>query len=283
MSGNVLGATVSTIVADDGTDLSVHTLGTGPGLVIVGGAFRSAADYLPLARELADVATVHVLDRRGRGRSGPLGPSYSLDRECEDLRAVAQGTGARAAFGHSFGGLVVLETAARTAAFDRVAVYDPGIAVAGSIPSAWLPGYRRLLDSGDDRGAFAHFVQGSGGAPAFVARLPLWYLKAVLCVVMRGEHWRRHARLLEAAYREHLEVDRADTGSLDRFRSVAADALLLGGARSPAHLSGQLLPALAGVLDRADVEVIDGLDHFAPDEKAPAAVAELLIPFLTRG
>jgi pimeloyl-ACP methyl ester carboxylesterase len=281
MTGKVSGATLSTIVSDDGTDLSVHTLGEGPGVVIVGGAFRSATDYLALARERADTATVHVLDRRGRGGSGPQGPSYSLDRECEDLHAVARATGARAAFGHSYGGLVVLETAVRSTAFDRVAVYDPGIAVAGSIPVAWLAGYRRLLDSGDERGAFACFVQGAGGAPAFVARLPRWYLKGVLRVAIRGEHWQRYARLLDSAYYEHVEVNRADTGSLDRFGSVAADVLLLGGRRSPAHLSHQLLPALARVLDRATVEIIDGLDHFAPDEKAPDVVAERLIPFLT--
>jgi pimeloyl-ACP methyl ester carboxylesterase len=274
--------TVSTAVAPDGTNLAVHSLGDGPGVALVGGAFRAAADYLPLATELAGVATVHVIDRRGRTGSGPQGPSYCLDRECEDLAAVARATGARAAFGHSFGGLVVLETAARTTVFDRVAVYDPGVSVAGSIPLGWLPGYRRLLDAGDAPGAFAHFVQGSGGAPAFVARLPRWYLKAVLRVVMRGRSWQRYARLLEAAYHEHVEVGRADSGSLERFRAVRAEVLLLGGGRSPACLSSELLPVLASELGHADVEVLDPLDHFAPDEKAPTDVAARLIPFLAR-
>ncbi len=146
-----------------------------------------------------------------------------------------------------------------------------------------MPGYRRLLDAGDGRGAFAHFVQGSGGAPAFVARLPRWYLKAVLRVMFRGERWQQYERLLEAAYREHVEVGRADTGSLDRFSAISADVLLLGGARSPAHLSDPLLAALAAVLEHAEVAVLDGLDHFAPDEKAPATVAAALIPFLARG
>ena len=282
MNGAVSAATLHPVVSDDGTHLSVHTLGTGPGVVVVGGAFRSATDYLPLAGKLATFATVHVVDRRGRGESGPQGESYNLDRECEDLLAVAHATGARAAFGHSFGGLIVLQTAARSTTFDRVAVYDPGIAVAGSIPAAWLPGYRRLLDSGDGRGAFAHFVGGAGGAPAFLAHLPRWYLKAVLRVAIRGTHWQRYARLLDSAYFEHVEVDRADTGSLQRFGSVSADVLLLGGTRSPAHLSHQLLPALAQVLDRATVDIIDGLDHFGPDEKAPGVVAERLILFLTK-
>jgi pimeloyl-ACP methyl ester carboxylesterase len=283
MSRDANSTVSSSIVSGDGTVLSVHTIGDGPGVVIVGGAFRSATDYLPLAGHAAGSATVHVLDRRGHGGSGPQGLAYSLDRECEDLQAVARATGARAAFGHSFGGLVVLETAARSTVLDRIAVYDPAISVAGSIPAAWLPGYRRLLDSGDQRGAFAHFVKGNGGSPAIVSRLPRWYLKAVLRLAIRGERWQRYAELLDAAYREHLEADRAGHGSLDRFRAVRAEALLLGGSRSPAYLSRQLLPSLAAEIPRTDLEVIDGLDHFAPDEKAPEAVADRLVPFLTSG
>ncbi len=276
MTAPVDGGRHSTVVAGDGTALSVLTVGEGPGVVVVGGAFRTAHDYLRLAAALAGSATVHVLDRRGRGGSGPPGPSYGLDQECADLLAVAGATGARSAFGHSFGGLVVLETAARSSVFDRVAVYDPGVAVAGSIPAGWLPGYRRLLDAGDGRGAFAHFVRGSGGAPAFVTHLPTWYLSLVLRFAVRGETWRRYECLLETAYHEHAEVDRADTGSVERFATVTAETLLLGGSRSPAALSSALLPTLAAVIDRSSVEVIEGLDHFAPDEKAPEAVAQRL-------
>jgi pimeloyl-ACP methyl ester carboxylesterase len=102
-------------------------------------------------------------------------------------------------------------------------------------------------------------------------------------LAIRGERWQRYAELLDAAYREHIEADRAGHGSLDRFRAVSADALLLGGSRSPAYLSRQLLPSLAAEIPRTDLEVIDGLDHFAPDEKAPEAVADRLVPFLTSG
>jgi pimeloyl-ACP methyl ester carboxylesterase len=281
MSHAETSATVTTVRSHDGTALAVHTMGSGPGAVIVGGAFRSATDYLPLARALSRSATVHLLDRRGRGGSGPQGASYGLDVECADLEAVLEATGSRSAFGHSFGGLVVLETAARTSALDRVAVYDPAVSVAGSIPVDWLPGYRRLLDRGHGHAAFAHFVQGSGGAPAYVSRLPRWYLTAVLTVVMRQD-WPAYEPLLDAAYHEHLEVGRADAGSLERFRSVTAGALLLGGSRSPAHLARQLLPALGAVIESSEVDVMDGLDHFAPDEKAPTTVAAALAAFWAR-
>jgi pimeloyl-ACP methyl ester carboxylesterase len=47
---------------------------------------------------------VHVIDRRGPGASGPLGSSYSIDSECDDLEAVLVATGATHVFGHSYGG-----------------------------------------------------------------------------------------------------------------------------------------------------------------------------------
>jgi pimeloyl-ACP methyl ester carboxylesterase len=97
--------------SQDGTSISYETLGTGDGLLVLGGAWRTSQDYLPLARGLADYFTVDVIDRRGRGCSGPQGPDYSLERELEDLFAVQAQTQARAIFGHSYGGLIALEAA----------------------------------------------------------------------------------------------------------------------------------------------------------------------------
>ncbi len=112
-------------------------------MIVVGGALRTARDYLPLAGALAHHAcTVHVVDRRGRGASGPQGPHYTLRSEAEDLLAVQAETGARLVFGHSYGGLAVLETARLSPVFDRIAVYEPGVPV-GPVPSAWIrPGRR---------------------------------------------------------------------------------------------------------------------------------------------
>ena len=55
----------------DGTDIGVRVLGTGPAVVVLGGALRTVTDYLPLARAMAARFQVHVVDRRGRGLSGP--------------------------------------------------------------------------------------------------------------------------------------------------------------------------------------------------------------------
>ena len=85
----------------DGTTIAYQTVGSGDGIIVVGGVLRSASDYMAIARVLADSFTVHVVDRRGRGASGPQGRDYSVEKECEDLLAVQARTGAQRVFGHS--------------------------------------------------------------------------------------------------------------------------------------------------------------------------------------
>jgi pimeloyl-ACP methyl ester carboxylesterase len=271
----------TTATSADGTEIAYKTLGEGRGLIVVGGALRTGDDYLRLAEELAGTFAVHVIDRRGRGASGPQGPDYSVAKECEDLLAVQAATGATAVFGHSYGGFVALEAARTTSKFSHIAVYEPGVSLAGSIPMAWLPRYRQLLASGDKRGALAVFVRGIGSAPGPVARLPLWYLRAVLHVMIRGERWRRMEPLLEANAAEHEQEARRDDGTAERYRSIRARLLLLGGSKSPPVLTTQLFSALEQVTSDATVEILDGLDHFAPDEKAPAPVANRVHNFLS--
>ncbi|MGK8488245.1 alpha/beta fold hydrolase [Nocardia asiatica] len=156
------------VVSADGTSIGYRSMGSGPGVIVVGGALCTAQDYLPLAAELARSCTVHLVERRGRGASGPLGHDYSLRKEVDDLLAVHTGTGARLAFGHSYGGLAILETVRSSPVFDRIALYEPGTP-GGHVPTEWMAPYRARLAAGDPNGAFAHFVQGSGGAPGFVA------------------------------------------------------------------------------------------------------------------
>lgn len=269
--------TPSVVTSADGTGIAYQTLGEGRGLIVVGGALRTGADYLPLARDLARTFAVHVIDRRGRGASGPQGPDYSVEKECADLVAVQAATGATAVFGHSYGGFVALEAARRTAIFSHVAVYEPGVSIAGSIPVAWVPRYRQLLAAGDTRGAFAVFVRGSGTAPGPVTGLPLSQLRTMV----RGEQWRRLEPLLEASAAEHEQEARLDDGTAERYHSIQARVLLLGGDKSPAFLTAQLFPALQQVVPDATAEILDGLDHFAPDQKAPALVAERVQNFLS--
>ena len=173
-----------------------------------------------------------------------------------------------------------MEAARRSTLFSQVAVYEPGVSIAGSIPMGWVPRYRELLAAGDRRGAFACFVKGIGAAPAPVRMMPTWYLRLVLRLVVPQERWRRMEPLLEAGAAEHEQEARLDDGTADRYRSIRARVLLLGGSKSSVSLTTELFRALRQVIPDSTVEILDGLDHFAPDEKAPALVAERVERFL---
>jgi pimeloyl-ACP methyl ester carboxylesterase len=109
----------------DQTSISFLSTGQGPALVVIPGNNRRAHHYEALARDLAATHTVHVIDRRGRGLSGPQGPDYSIDQEVDDALAVVDQTGAELAFGHSYGGLIALHVALRRR-LAALTVYEPG-------------------------------------------------------------------------------------------------------------------------------------------------------------
>jgi|SRR5579875_2238164 len=271
----------STAASADGTPIAYHSLGGGPGLVIVGGVLSDGSDYLPLAEALADEFEVHVMERRGRPGSGAQRPGHGIDDECSDLVAVAAATGAAAVFGHSFGGLVALETIRREPIFDEVFVYEPGVPVRGQLRAGWLDDYQRRLDHGDRRGAFAAMVKGTGFAPSPVAVMPVWYLRLVLRLAIRGQKWATMDRLLEANLAEHRLQAVLDAPSPARFSTISARTVLLGGAKSPAGISGPLLDEIAAVIPDAEVALLPGLGHLAPQEE-PRRVAAAVVAHRAR-
>jgi len=261
---------MSTAISRDGTTIAYRTFGEGPGLIVVGGALRTSEDYLPLAHALTGF-TVHVVDRRGRGESGPQGEDYSLRKEVEDLLAVRDATDARYVFGHSYGGFVALEAGD---AFDRIAVYEPGLP-SDPFPTAWMAPYRAALDRGDPRGALVHFVKGSGGAPRYLERVPDWYLRLMMRFVFRGDTWRRIVPLLEPCLAEHQQLA-ALQGRTPSF-GVTVPVLVLAGSRS----RGDFQPLLDELKD-ATLDVLPGLDHFGPEGKSAPVVAARVSGFLSR-
>lgn len=272
--------TSEVVTSKDGTTVGYQTLGAGPGLLVVGGAWRGGRDYLPFAEALTVSFTVRVIDRRGRGHSGPQGPAYSIAREIEDLLAVQEQTGARIVFGHSYGGLIALEAARGSQVFSDVVVYEPGVSIGGSIPLRWMQPYRERLVAGDPRGAFAAVVKGAGGAPPPVERMPLWYIRLVLRLAIRGQHWQHIEALLDAGLAEHEQVQALDQPTLERYATITSRVHLLGGSKSRPQFTTQLFDAIQAVIPRCTSEVIAGLDHLAPEDKAPTAVAEHVLGHL---
>jgi pimeloyl-ACP methyl ester carboxylesterase len=266
-----------TVRSTDGTTISYHTSGTGPGVLVVPGALSDAADYTALADALAAHFTVHTVQRRGRGGSGPQGHEYGIAAEYADLAAVRAATGARYVFGHSYGGLVALEAARRDPGIAKLALYEPGVSVQGLIPMGWIPQYRQFLAQGRPFDAFATFVIGAG--PTAARRNPRWLMSAVLRLVFRGERRAKIFQLLDANLHEHEEVGRLDD-SYPNYREVSADVLLMAGGKSDLPWVAPAFDRLTEVLPSARVHTFPKLDHFGPDQKGPADVAEAVTAFL---
>jgi hypothetical protein len=62
------------------------------------------------------------------------------------------------------------------------------------------------------------------------------------------------------------EVARLDDGTVDRYSSIGARVLLLGGQKSPPVITHDLFGALGRTIACVDAEIIGGLDHLAPEE-----------------
>ncbi|MGR6912754.1 alpha/beta fold hydrolase [[Actinomadura] parvosata] len=157
--------------------------------------------------------------------------------------------------------------------------WEPGVPVA-PVPTGWIPRYRELLAAGDPYGAFACFIRGSGGAPAFMTKVPGWYLRLVLRMAIHGETWRRMRPLLECNAAEHEQIA-AQHGRLAGFADVSAAVLLLCGGRSKAAHRAEFA-TLSDVLPHATLETLPRLNHLSPSERkaAPAIAGRALRFFL---
>src|SRR4029450_11134152 len=80
-------ATMTRVTSRDGTQIAYWASGEGPPLMVVHGTTADHTRWRPWLPYLEPHATVHALDRRGRGASGDA-PDYDVAREFEDVAAV---------------------------------------------------------------------------------------------------------------------------------------------------------------------------------------------------
>ena len=254
----------------------MRSVGLGPGIVLVPGAGRAAHHYARLSAKLAGLFTVHAIDRRGRGESGPQGDSYCIEREVEDVAAVLEATRSHFVFGHSYGGLIGLE-AARVLPIERLAAWEPAVSLSGSFPAAAMPPFVEAVAHGRDAVAQAMVVKTVIGRP-FDA-LPLAAIQALVALYTWGNHRRDRPTLVTAMSAELAQIVRLDSDG-SRYADISVRTLLLAGANSRAFLTSPPRE-LARVIPHAEARVVAGLAHMAPDEQAPARVAELLRAFFS--
>ncbi|GLV57291.1 hypothetical protein KDH_41270 [Dictyobacter sp. S3.2.2.5] len=229
--------------------------------------------------------TVYIPDRRGRGLSGPLGANYSIEREDEDLDALLTQTDAHFVFGTADGALFALHAAISLPAIQKVIAYEP-------VLFAGQPGLEPFIAS------IQHFElnMAKGGPILAVVGLTKDQVKALRLVpdsflipltrlILRLVD--RNVKGDDVPYREllptlrdELQIVTQTEGTIENYRGVTADVLLLLGSKSAEFIKGSI-NALHNVLPHVQLIELHGLNHdAAQDYGKPGPIAQEIKRFI---
>lgn len=281
------------VTSRDGTRIGYLRVGEGPAVVVVHGANESARSHTALAAALADDFTVYLVDRRGRGLSGPFGPDHDLRTEVDDVAAVLDESGAERVFGVSMGGLVALEAARSLPVVRRTSVYEPALLSQTGRYTDWLPRFDREIADGDVAAALVTSMYGLDLAPAALRLMPRRLLVALTERLMAAEDRQASAdavtmRRLAPTLHHDAALLAETAGTVARYAEVSSDVLLLRGTRRGPAFLAPALDALERTLPSSTTVVLPGLDHGGSSDPGPAnrhgrpdVVAEALRPFFS--
>lgn len=254
-------------------DVRVGTPATDhPPLLLVHGATADHTTWRSVGPRFAEKRRVLAMDRRGRGASGDS-PAYAIEREFEDVAAVAEALAAGAGAphgqpghvdvaGHSYGGRCALGASLLTPAIRRLVVYEGAPVPPGMTyrPPGLVDAVRAALGRGDNEAALSTFLAGIVGMS-----------DAGLEAYRRDPVWPARVAAAHTILRE-IEAEATDPASLEGLAQVQAPVLLILGSisRSPFRIGTH---ALVARLADARMAVIDGAAHAAHHTHAQEFVA----------
>jgi pimeloyl-ACP methyl ester carboxylesterase len=257
----------------DGVQLHYYRRGRPqlPGVVLVHGLATNTAFWFPqVLPTLARDYQVTAYDLRGHGRSGMPASGYRTSEMVGDLHALLQHErpGAVHLVGHSYGGAVVLEYAARhpdrvasvTVADTRLGAFQPDLQ-----PTEWLntdAGWQRLAQvitavGGEQAGGLP---PGHAGPPSRLAQVGF--------SAPTVERWRNLLRTTSAS----LDLLTAPGPGLKELAEIRVPVLAIYGGLSDFVPSGQGLQH--HVMD-CRLVVIPGVGHFLPRRRPEVFIREV--------
>jgi pimeloyl-ACP methyl ester carboxylesterase len=252
-------ATSNAIESADGTGIALDRTGTGPPVVIVLGAFCDRSTSKPLAALLTASFTVYEYDRRGRGDSGN-GSQLTVAGEVEDLAAVVAATGEPPfVYGHSSGGALALEAAARGVEMRKLAVYEPPYTGESCPGPEFGQHLDRLVAAGRRDEAAEEWLAMTGTPPAVIESMKM------------TTGW-AHRQALAHTLSQDLRLSRDGRVPIERLRRIDAPVLALAGGASPPW-AASVTAKLVSALPHARAQIVDGQRHM-PTDGVVAAILE---------
>jgi pimeloyl-ACP methyl ester carboxylesterase len=257
----------------DGTEIAYWTSGEGPPLLLIHGTAGIHERFDPLLPYLEPHASVHVMDRRGRGGSDDA-PDYDLAREFEDVAAVvdsiAQSYGSRVAvYGHSFGGNCAVGAVALTTNISALALYE-----------GWPPVRPELLDFPPEVEQRLDVLVSAGERDAaleFFMREVVRVPKEDIAAIRAQPTWAARVTAVHTITREiHAFFDNPFDPA--QLAEISIPVLVLTGADSPAEIKDDP-EAVTAALPDARLVVIEDQEHLA-DVLVPEVFAPNLLGIL---
>lgn len=260
---------MKTVTSKDGTSIAYDVYGSGPALILVGGALQYRAFDIPtaeLAKQLSDQFTVYHYDRRGRGDSGDTAP-YSTERELEDLEAlITEAGGSAVVYGMSSGSSLVLDAVAKGLPITKIALYEPPLIVDGSrppLPDNYVEHLTALANEGKKDEALEYFLSNAAMVPAEyfggMKQDPSWEMMTAVA----------HTIAYDGAFIASEMHGKPVTEG--RWNNITIPVLLMTGGNSPEFMASAA-NALKAILPQAEYKVLPGQDH--------SVAAEVLAPEL---
>lgn len=266
-------ATLSRVTSRDGTEIAYRSSGAGPPLLLVHGTAGVGERFAPLLPYLEPHATVHVMDRRGRGASGDA-PDYAMAREFEDVAAVvdaiAAGSGSAVdVYGHSYGGECAWGAALLTSNIRRLVLYEGWAPVkpgAFDYPPEAEAKLDALVADGKRGEALETFMREVVQVPekdiAAVKAQPTWPARVGAVHTINRE--------IRAFFNHRFDPEEAS--------KIDVPVLVLTGSETPPELKDDP-EAIAAALPDARIGVLEGQQHIA-DVLVPEAFAGQVLTFL---
>ena len=224
--------------------------GAGSPLVLVPGVMADAESWRPVVDGIHLPNPVIVVNRRGRAPSGPLGRSYSVRTEIDDLNLVLDELREDVhLFGWSYGGLIAVETATERYDLRSLTLYEP-------VATPFAAEYVAPLREAGARGDFDRAVE--------IANRDISGLSADdVTELRRSPAWSSLVRLAEPLAEELAAVNQ-HSPALGRYPSVDVPVTLLVGERSEGGFPyGKPFALFAGALPQARTVRIAGQGHLA--------------------
>lgn len=260
---------LETTASPDGTPIACWRSGRGRPLLLVHGSTADHTRWAPLLGLLEPHASVHAMDRRGRGASGDA-DRYTLAAEAADVAAVvdavADATGGPVdVLAHSYGALCALEATLLTTGMRQLALYEPPLGAV--VPPGFVDRLDDLLAQGRREDVVTTLFRE-------ILRTP----PEQLAILMAESSWPGRVAAAHTLARE-CRAEQDHRFDPERFAALSVPVLLLAGTESPPELAAATA-TLATALPGARVRTLAGQGHVAMTT-APEMFAAAVLDFLS--